>query len=401
MQVTRPKGGIPRGLDPAGPVLFSYGFRPFFLGASVWAALSMALWLLAIAGIRPLGGRYGAVDWHAHEMLFGFAPAVLAGFLLTSVPNWTGRLPVAGRPLMALFGLWCAGRLAMLCGEIVPSLAAAVLDGVFLPVFLLACAREIVAGRRWKDLKPIAALSVLAAANIVFHLRVLAGMDAGMAERLALSTYVLLITAVGGRMVPSFTRNWLNQHGVTAFPAPHGALDRIALTAGLVAFSAWTIAPEGSATGMLCLAAALLHARRLSRWRGLAVSAEPLLLALHLSYAFVPLGLASMAAGAAGLLPPHSVLHVLSIGALGGMMLAVMARSTRGHAGRVLSASPLTMLSYGALFLAALLRPVADLVPPATNTFLATAGLLWIAAFGLFVVEYGPMLATVRRKPRP
>jgi uncharacterized protein involved in response to NO len=146
---SRPKGGIPRGLARSGPVIFSYGFRPFFLGGALWAIVAMALWIAALSGFIDLGGDYGAPNWHAHEMLFGFASAVLAGFLLTAVPNWTGRLPVSGKPLIWLFALWCAGRLFLLVPDTVGVVTAATVDGLFLPALLAICAREVLAGRKW------------------------------------------------------------------------------------------------------------------------------------------------------------------------------------------------------------------------------------------------------------
>ena len=148
--VSRP---VPRGLSRTGPVLFSYGYRPFFLGGALWAIAAMGLWIAAITGHITIAETYGAPNWHAHEMLFGFASAVLAGFLLTAVPNWTGRLPVSGWPLAGLFALWCAGRIALLASDTIGVAVAATIDALFLPVLLAICTREVVAGRKWKDLK--------------------------------------------------------------------------------------------------------------------------------------------------------------------------------------------------------------------------------------------------------
>ncbi|MBN9056043.1 MAG: NnrS family protein, partial [Rhizobiales bacterium] len=202
---------VSRGLSRTGPVLFSYGFRPFFLAGGVWAVVAMVLWIATITGRIDLAGDYGAPNWHAHEMLFGFASAVLAGFLLTAVPNWTGRLPVSGWPLAGLFGLWCAGRLALLAADRIGVAEAAVIDGLFLPVLLGICTREIVAGRKWKDLKILGGLLALSLANAVFHVAVIGGGDDHMAIRLGVAAYVVLVMIVGGRIVPSFTRNWLNK----------------------------------------------------------------------------------------------------------------------------------------------------------------------------------------------
>lgn len=391
------RGGIPRGLSTTGPILFSYGFRPFFLAGGLVAIATMVLWILALAGKLEIGGSYGAHHWHAHEMLFGFAPAVVAGFLLTSIPNWTGRLPVSGRPLMALLALWLAGRLALLQPDIVSPVFAAAVDGLFLPILFLVFAREIVTGRKWRDAKVLVILATLASANIAFHILVLAGEHGGGIERLAVSAYVVLISIMGGRIIPSFTRNWLNQHGQTRFPVPFGRFDNIAIAIGAAALAGWTILPQSRLTTFAALVAFLLHGIRLARWRGHAVFAEKLLFILHAAYAFVPLGFLAIAFGAKGLLAANAVLHVLTVGAIATMMLAVMTRAIRGHTGRVLTASRMTTLSYTAILLAALLRPAADGIPQAAMMLYAGAGLAWILAFGLFVLEYGPMLVWVRR----
>ena len=212
---------VPRGIARSGPVIFSYGFRPFFLAAGLWAIAAMALWIGALAAGWEIGGSYGGAYWHAHEMLFGYSSAALAGFLLTAVPNWTGRLPVSGTPLIVLFALWCAGRLALLAPDVLGMPLSIAIDAAFLPLLLAICAREIVAGRKWKDLKILAGILALALANIGFHLLVAGGGDAGLANRLGVGAFVMLVTVMGGRVVPSFTRNWLVKRHSIDLPAPY------------------------------------------------------------------------------------------------------------------------------------------------------------------------------------
>ncbi|UDF32422.1 UNVERIFIED_ORG: NnrS family protein (plasmid) [Roseateles sp. XES5] len=390
---------VPRGLSRTGPVLFSYGFRPFFLGGALWAIAAMALWIAAITGRIELAGDYGAPNWHAHEMLFGFASAVLAGFLLTAVPNWTGRLPVSGWPLAGLFGLWCAGRIALLATDEIGLVAAAVIDGLFLPVLMAICTREVVAGRKWKDLKVLGGLLALSLANAVFHVAVIEGGHDHLAIRLAVAAYVVLVTIVGGRIVPSFTRNWLNKFGRTDFPVPYNGFDTVAILAGVAAFAVWVAVPEHPVTVGLGLAAAVLHCIRLHRWRGWTTAPEKLLVILHVAYAFVPLGFFAIALNALNVLEERSVLHLLSVGAIACMMLAVMTRASLGHTGRVLAASRLTMAAYAALILCALVRPLGEILPEMSQHIYGAAGLLWIAAFGLFCLEYAPILARKRRTP--
>jgi Uncharacterized protein involved in response to NO len=394
------RGGIPRGLKQTGPVLFSYGFRPFFLGAALWAVATMLIWLGSLFfGLNP-GGSYGASAWHSHEVLFGFAPAVLTGFLLTTVPNWSGRLPVAGTPLACLFGLWCAGRLALAFPEATGIAVAVGVDAVFLPILLAICLREIIAGGKWRDLKAVSVLSLLSIANAAFHWQVLTDSDPAIWSRSALAGYLVLITLVGGRMIPSYTRNRLKQQNSDTFPASHGRLDVFAIAIGTLTLVFWGVRPQAGPILLLGPAAATVHFIRLARWRGWKVAGDPLLLALHIAYGFIPLGFIAMTLGVAELLPYRSVFHLLSVGGMAGMMLAVMMRSIRGHTGRQPTGTWTSGAACALLFLAALLRAAADLVPDAMPQLYATAALAWIASFLLFLLEYGPMLVRVRRDPR-
>lgn len=389
---------IPRGLKQDGAVIWSYGFRPFFLGGAIWAIVAMALWIAALIHGWPLGGDFGPVWWHAHELVFGFAPATLAGFLLTAIPNWTGGLPVSGWPLIGLFGLWVLGRIAMAGAESIGMAPAALLDALFLPALLLAAGREIVAGRNWGNLKVLAGVAVIMVGNLGFHLAVLLGHDPATWLRAAVAGYVLLVLIIGGRIIPSFTRNWRKQRGAEALPVPYNRFDM-----GVIGFSAaslalWSLAPDAAATGIAALIAAGLNIVRLVRWQGAATRSEWLLLVLHLCYCFVPLGFVAIAAATAGLVQPASALHVMTVGVIGGMMIAVMGRATRGHTGRVLTASRVMILSYLAIFGAALARPLADLI--GSTALMEASGLLWILGFGLFLAEHGVMLIGQRRNPR-
>ena len=391
--------GIPRGLRRTGPALLSYGFRPFFLGAGVWAVVSMALWIGGLALGLPLGGDYGAVAWHGHEMLFGFGAAVLGGFLMTAIPNWTGQMPLSGPPLAVLACLWLAGRVAMLAIPWIGVVPAVVVDAAFLPVLVGVCGRELFAGKKWSDMKVLVAIAVVGLANIGFHAEVLATGAAQGSARAAVAGYVLLVTIIGGRIVPSFTRNWLAARGETRLPVAFNRQDGVAIVAGLAALLVWVVAPEGWPGAVAGLAGAGVVAWRLSRWRGWATRAEPLLLVLHVAFGFIVLGFLGFAAGAVGWLPAAGSMHVMMVGGIGGMMLAVMTRATRGHTGRPLTASRLTVAAYVCLFGAALARPAADLC--AQPWLLDLAGGLWIAAFALFVAEYGPMLVRPRQSSRP
>lgn len=393
------KRQTPRGLSALGPTLFSYGFRPFFLGGAIWACLTMLLWIASLSSGLEIGGDYGARAWHAHEMLFGFGSAIVAGFLLTATPNWTGRLPISGQPLMLLFLLWAIGRLALLSPDALGVFPSVAVEAAFLPVMTIVCVREIIAGRKWADLKVMAGLGALAVANLCFHYEVIAEGGPEHAARLAVSAYLMMIIVVGGRMLPSFTRNWLAKAGRTNFPVPYNRYDTTVILASLPALALWIALPDERITGTAALAAAALHATRLVRWKGWTTGREPLVSVLHLAYSFIPLGFLAIAAAAFDVLDPVSSLHVLTVGGVATMMLAVMTRATRGHTGRALTASRMTCLSYAALFACALIRPLAGLFPAQLSLIYAAAGMLWVGGFGLYLWEYSPMLVARRRQP--
>lgn len=383
---------VPRGIAKHGPAILAYGFRPFFLLAGLFAAIAMPLWIGALLGGWKVGGSAGPLQWHAHEMLFGYATAALGGFILTAVPNWTGRLPVSGMPLLALVGLWLAGRVAMLAPDVLGSEVTGVIDGSFLPALAFVVGREVVAGKNWKNLRVLFGIGALATANLGFHFGAPFGLEAPTVLRLAVGLYVVLIAHIGGRIVPSFTRNYLVKAAAARLPRPFGRLDSAALLATVLAMGYWSVVPEGWLTALLCAAAALLQAIRLARWRGEATLREPLLAVLHIGYGFVPIGQAALALAALGLLAPAAALHLLTVGAIGLMTLGVMTRASRGHTGRAMSASRTTTAAYAALLAAALLRPVADLFPDLFEAALAISALCWIAAFLLFITEYAPIL---------
>lgn len=358
----------------------------------------MVGWIGALALGWDVGGRYGALNWHAHEMLFGYGSAALAGFLLTAIPNWTGRLPVSGLPLLGIVLLWLIGRAAMASPDLLGVVPAVVLESCFLPVMAAIAAREIIAGKNWKNLKILGGLVALSLANAAFHLSVLSSGEALAASRLTVGIYATLIAIVGGRIVPSFTRNWLVKAGSPKLPKPYSHFDTVAIVALAAACLAWVIAGEHIASATLAFAACLLQAIRLWRWEGWRTLDEPLLLVMHVGYAFIPFGLLCVGLSELGMLSPPSALHVLTVGAIGIMTFAVMTRASLGHTGRPLTASLNISLAYLALAVAAVVRPFAELIPESYHVLLEIAGTAWIVAFAMFLVEYGPML--LRRSVR-
>jgi len=387
---------LSRRRDYSGPALFSYGFRPFFLGGAAWAALNVALWLPVYFGEFMLPTALAPLDWHVHEMIYGYAAAVMAGFLLTAIPNWTGRLPVTGAPLAALAALWLAGRLAVLASATIGLAAAAIVDLAFLVALAALAAREIIAGRNWRNLRILVVLAALIAGNAVFHFEVARYGGAHYGARLGLAAVIGLIMLIGGRIVPIFTHNWLARTRPGRMPVSFSRYDALCMAAAALALAAWVAWPASPVTGVLLIAAGGLHLVRLARWAGDRTLSDRLVLVLHVGYAFVPLGF--LLTGFAALLPAHIPLsagiHAWAAGAAGLMTLAVMTRASLGHTGRPLVASPATQTIYACALVAALAR-----IGAAFGWQLVlfhVAALAWIAAFAIFVAVYGPLLLAHR-----
>lgn len=384
-----------------GPAVLSFGFRPFFLLGAVWAALAMALWVPMLAGKLALPTAFDPVAWHAHEFLFGYLAAIIAGFLLTAVPNWTGRLPVTGWPLAGLTALWIAGRAAVTFSESLPPFIVALADLALVAALTVLLGREIVVGKNWRNLPVVGLLMLFGCANALFHWESAMGAYAaqGMGLRLGLAAVLMMIAVIGGRIVPSFTRNWLAKRGVGRLPVPPmQRFDLIALGLMLAALLAWVVAPFAPLTGTGLALAGLVHLARMARWAGDRTLAEPLVLVLHIGYVFIPLG---ALAGAAeifgnGWVGAGSAQHLWMAGGIGLMTLAVMTRSTLGHTGRALTAGRGTVAIYAAVICAALTRIGAGAWPEAAGTLHSLSGASWIAAFAGFAVIYGPMLLRPR-----
>jgi len=387
---------LQRRRDYDGPALFSYGFRPFFLAAGLWAVIGILLWIPQYMGKMSVPTHMSPLDWHIHEMLYGYVAATIAGFLLTAIPNWTGRLPVKGWPLAGLAALWLAGRLALLTSAQLGGLAAAIIDTAFLATVALVAGREIIAGENWRNLRVLVILVVLVLGNIVFHAEVLMTGNANDGTRIAIAAVILMISLIGGRIVPSFTNNWLNRNNPGRMPVPFSQFDLVAIVISAFALIAWIVTPAHWLSGALLIVAGCLQAIRLARWAGDRTVADRLVLILHIGYAFVPLGFVMVGLSAfVPEVPATAGIHAWTAGAIGLMTVAVMTRATLGHTGQPLHAGRGTQAIYALLIAAALVRIVAAFV--ASVDFLEFAGLAWTAAFFLFVLLYGPLL--VMRKP--
>ena len=383
--------------------LFSYGFRPFFLGAAVYAVVAMAFWIGWISMQSPLWALFGGSPfaWHAHEMVFGFAAAAVAGFLLTAVPNWTGALPTSGPPLILLFATWVVGRIAMLAAGVLHPAIVATADLVFLPSLGFAAACQLFVKPAAKNVLLLSIITAMIAANIAYHLTN-AGLTSGEATnsvRFALMLLVLMIAIVGGRVIPAFTHNWLhlNVPGA-AMPKRYSWLDAAAIAA-VAAVAVLQIIPAPSwLLGSLASAAAVANGARLLLWRGVAARRAPIVWILHVGYSWLVVGLALMAIGAFSSDARNmAALHAFGAGAVATMIMAIMSRASLGHTGRTLIAPNLVVVAYALLTLAAMLRVFGPVLAPAFYVEeLIIAGLAWIAAFALFIVVYAPILMTAR-----
>jgi uncharacterized protein involved in response to NO len=387
---------IPRLRPYAGPALLSYGFRPFFLLGAIWAGAAVLAWLPMFYGELTISTAFAPRDWHIHEMTYGYVAAVVTGFLLTAVPNWTGRLPVQGAPLAALLALWLAGRVAVTVSAYIGWVAAAAIDVAFLVGVAAVAAREIAAGRNWGNLKILVVLAVLIAGNVTFHLEAHLRGVADYGIRIGIAALIALIMIVGGRLVPSFTRNWLARENPGRLPVPFGRFDVASLALGVLALVSWIALPFAAATGVLLLVAGAVQSVRLARWAGDRTARDRLVLVLHLGYAFVPLGFVLVGLGALGIVAPSAGIHAWTAGAIGTMTLAVMTRASLGHTGHDLKASWSTQAIYAAVLVAALARVCAALEPGHIDVLLHVAAFAWAAAFLGFAVTYGPLLMAPR-----
>ncbi len=384
--------GVPRSRAYLGPALFANGFRPFFLLGAIQAGLSILVWLPLFYGELKLLSAFAPRDWHVHEMLFGYLPAIITGFLFTAIPNWTGRLPIRGAPLVTLVTIWIAGRIAVTFSAVTGWWLAMLIDASFLLLVAAAAAREIAAGRNWRNLKVVAIVALLLAGNVAFHLEAHFAGSADIAIRIGIAAVVMLLALIGGRIIPSFTRNWMVRENPGRLPVPFGRFDVVVVALGALALAGWIIAPDNRAAGVALGLAGLMHFVRLTRWAGDRTLRERLLTILHVGYFFVPLGFLLNAIAAFGLLPPSAGVHAWMAGGAGIMTLAVMTRASLGHTGQALTASAATQAIYAAIIVAALARVCAVIHPAQGELLLHVAALAWVAAFFPFALAYGPLL---------
>ncbi len=379
---------IPRLRPYSGPALFSYGFRPFFLFGALFAAVAIVAWLPAYLGAWSLPTAIAARDWHIHEMIYGYGAAVIAGFLLTAIPNWTGHLPLQGRPLVALTALWLAGRLAMATSLFIGPWVAAAIDLAFLATVIGFVARELRHGSQKHNRNVLVVLAVLWLGDLVFHYEAidLDGADYGV--RIGIAATLLLVMLIGGRIIPSFTRNWLARLNPGPLPAPLDRYDVAAILVAALGLAGWIAAPQSPLVGASLLVAGVAQAARLARWRGWRAWRDRLVLVLHAAYLFIPVGFVLTGLSAFGLVSVSAGEHAWGIGVFGGMTMAVMSRASLGHIGRALAASPAVQAIYALIAVAAIARIGAAIYPQWAWVGLCVAACAWAAAFFGFAAAY-------------
>lgn len=381
--------------------IWETGFRPFFLGGALFAALSLLVWLAIFFTPFDVGGPFSPTDWHAREMLFGFVPAIIAGFLLTAVPRWTGVETPTGKSLVALFALWVAGRLAMVSTSFVPYEAAAVIDTLFLPALAVAIAIPILRAQTIRNLGFIPILGGLAGANVWFHLGHFGAfdVDAGAGLDAAVGLIIAIIAVVGGRVIPFFAASALG--GDT--PSRRRIIDIVSIASIVAWLFALLIAPTGLWTAVLALIAGGANLVRMAGWKPIASLRVPLMWVLQAGYLFVGAGLVVYGLAGLGWTASTSIaIHLLTVGAMGTLCLGMMARVSLGHTGRDLSAPVSIVAAFGVIIAAAVTRSIVPWIAADLYAYaLIASGVLWAIAWGIFCVVYAPILSRPRADGRP
>ena len=382
------------------PAVLAYGFRPFFLLAGIHAAIAIPLWIAVLRGFDLPRTLLPAPVWHAHEMLYGFIAAAMAGFLLTAVPSWTNRRGYAGAPLAVLVLVWLAGRVAMTLPLGLSPLWAGVIDLAFLPLLALTILPALLRSGNRRNLAFIGLLGLLFASNLHFHL------DGAVALRpllLGMNAMLFLVAMLGGRIVPAFTSAALKELGIAARIRRYQPLDRAALFAVVGVLLVDLALPDSIYAAVTAAVAAALLAAQLSQWQGHRTLRMPIVWVLHVGYAWLPICLALKAAVLFAVpIPGSSWLHALTVGAMATMIMGVMSRAALGHTGRALVAPGAAVVGYISLTGAALARVFGPmLMPSAGSMWLIVAALLWCLAFLLFLMVYAPILCRPRIDGRP
>jgi len=385
--------------------LLRLGFRPFFLSGAVFSVVAIILWLLMYKGavnLLPLGGGYW---WHIHEMIFGFGCAIIAGFLLTAVQNWTGARGAQGSTLLILFLLWLAGRVVVLFPDLLGDELTTIIDLSFLPTVAFVLAKPIIAIKQYRNLFFVPLLMLFTIANLEMHLAIYypATFTITYAAYAGVMLVTFLMSVMAGRVVPMFTAN--GTQTPKAIPLPW--LDKTTNGSLGIAMLSLLLQPvvgfSETFFGVLLIIAGIFQTMRWLRWRPWITLGVPLLWSIHISIKFIAYGLIIL--GLSYLIaeiPSNHIWHLLTVGGMGGLILAMISRVSLGHTGRPLSPPKAMTLAYILITLASLIRALGPwALPEKTLLFIDISGTFWLLAFGIFVVTYGPMLMSARKDGRP
>jgi uncharacterized protein involved in response to NO len=377
------------------PVLFNLGFRPFFLASGLFALLAIALWVPIFVGWLSLNSYYGQIGWHSHEMIFGYTTAVVAGFLLTAVRNWTAMDTPQGWTLAALSLVWSLGRILPFFASALPAELIALVDLSFLPALAIGIGVPLVRCGEWRNLFFLPLIALLWVANLLVHLAILGFVPnlAHQAVLLGLDLIVLLIVIMGGRVIPFFTERALERVPIKRWTAVEWL--------AIISVIAFTIAEfffiDPRVASMLAGVAAIANGIRLCGWYTHRIWRIPLLWVLHLGYGWIVAGFLLKAGSAWGVVPPQFTLHAFSVGSIGVLTIGMMARVSLGHTARPLKVGPGMAFAFGAVNLAAVTRGLLPILYPQWFLQLViVSGVLWFVAFAIFVVVYAPILMRPR-----
>jgi uncharacterized protein involved in response to NO len=392
MQIEEP----PRPQAGQGFALWALGFRPFYLLASAFAALSIGLWALQFAGW--IGHPYleGPL-WHAHEMLFGFTLAVVVGFLFTAGRNWANRPTPTGLPLAALAALWVAGRVLVLTPF---GWAAAIVNVAFPLAAAIALAIPFIAAGNRRNYFFVALLLLMSAAEMIVHLDHLGVLQVPgrVGIQVGLDSVLFIVSVMAGRVIPMFTNNGVWGANATRHPV----LEKLVLGSVLVLLAADVLQVQGAPLAVLAVACAVAQLARWALWQPWKTLRTPIVWVLHAAYLWIPVHLLLRAMAVGGLVTPSAASHALTVGAIGGMVIGMMTRTARGHTGRPLKADRWEVACYVMVLLAAVTRVIPPLAVPehTVNAILCSAA-LWSAAFGIYTVRYWPILTRARLDGKP
>jgi len=376
---------------PGLPV-FRLGFRPFYLGAAAFALFAVPYWIAGLLGLVALPSTMPPLLWHAHEMLYGFAVAVIVGFLLTAGKAWTGLATPRGAKLAAMAALWLAARLS---AAVAPYAVYAVLDVVLLPWVAFVLIRVLLKAGNRRNLPLGAILLLLATANLSFHAAVLGWLDLDPVRALhaGLALVVMIECVIAGRVIPAFTMSALPGRQLTVPPW----LERTTLATTALSLASWVLLPANSVTAAGFALAASLHAARLWHWQPWRTRARPILWVLHAAYAWLPVGFGLLAWAQLGGVAASAGIHALAVGATAGLIVGMVTRTARGHTGRPLKVSRLEVAAYLLVAVAAIARVLLPLVAPAhTAEGLVVAAAAWASAFALYLWVFTPWLLSSR-----